>query len=91
LHEVQNRREMVAALGDIADPAAVDALGERLMKDEYVPVRAEAATALAKIAAAPGGPRSRVLEMLRRAQASEREPMAVAATRKALAALGDGG
>jgi epoxyqueuosine reductase len=46
---VQNRREMVSALGEIGDPAAVPALTERLQNDEYVPVRAEAAGALGSI------------------------------------------
>jgi HEAT repeat protein len=50
LSEVQNRREMVDALGDIGAPAAVPALVERLAGDEYVPVRVQAARALAKIA-----------------------------------------
>ena len=49
LPEVQNRREMVEALGDIGDPAAADALLERLRRDEYVPVRIAAAKALAKL------------------------------------------
>jgi arylsulfatase A-like enzyme len=52
LPEVQNRREMVEALGAIGDRRAVPALIERLKKDEYVPVRAVAAAALARI----GGP-----------------------------------
>ena len=49
LPEVQNRREMVEALGDIGDPAAAEALLERLRRDEYVPVRIAAAKALAKL------------------------------------------
>ena len=49
LGEVQNRREMVDALGDIGDPRAIQALVDRLRNDEYVPVRAQAARALAKI------------------------------------------
>jgi arylsulfatase A-like enzyme len=49
LGEVQNRREMVDALGDIGDPRAIAALIDRLRHDEYVPVRAQAARALAKI------------------------------------------
>ena len=49
LPEVQNRREMVDALGDIGDPAARDAVAERLRGDEYVPVRIQAAKALAKL------------------------------------------
>ena len=49
LPEVQNRREMVEALGDIGDPAAAEALLERLRGDEYVPVRIAAAKALAKL------------------------------------------
>ena len=49
LPEVQNRREMVDALGAIGDPAACDALVERLRGDSYVPVRVQAARALAKL------------------------------------------
>jgi arylsulfatase A-like enzyme/HEAT repeat protein len=49
LPEVQNRREMVEALGALADPAAAPALIECLLHDAYVPVRAAAATALAQI------------------------------------------
>ncbi|MES1172611.1 MAG: sulfatase-like hydrolase/transferase [Bacteroidota bacterium] len=49
LPQVQNRREMVDALGDIGDADAIPALVERLRHDEYVPVRAQAARALAKI------------------------------------------
>jgi HEAT repeat protein len=57
LPEVQNRREMVQALGAIGDPSATGALVERLGHDEYVPVRVEAARALAKLG--NGGPRGR--------------------------------
>ena len=49
LPEVQNRREMVDALGEIGDGAARDALVERLKRDEYVPVRVRAAVALAQL------------------------------------------
>jgi hypothetical protein len=42
LPEVQNRREIVDALGDIGDPAARDALVTRLRSDEYVTVRSQA-------------------------------------------------
>src|SRR5262249_55406068 len=43
LPEVQNRREMVEALGDVGDASAAPALLERLRGDEYVPVRIAAA------------------------------------------------
>jgi arylsulfatase A-like enzyme/HEAT repeat protein len=50
VEEVLNRREMVDALGDIGDPRAVPSLITHLKSDAYVPVRAQAAFALAKIA-----------------------------------------
>ena len=49
LSEVLNRREMVIALGEIGDPSAAEALLERVRSDAYVPVRIEAARALAKL------------------------------------------
>ena len=45
LPEVQNRREMVQALGDIGDPSVAGALVDRLAHDVYVSVRVEAARA----------------------------------------------
>jgi arylsulfatase A-like enzyme len=85
LPEVQNRREMVDALGDIADPRVGPVLVERLRSDEYVTVRAQAATALAKI----GGPAATagLLWSLRH----EREPSVLVAARAALAALAPAG
>jgi arylsulfatase A-like enzyme len=81
LHEVQNRREMVDALGDIGDPAARDALVERLRGDEYVPVRVQAAVALAKL-----GDRSAIAE-LERAARHDTETTVVEAARAAARAL----
>jgi arylsulfatase A-like enzyme/HEAT repeat protein len=81
LPEVMNRREMVAALGDIGDPIAVDALLERLAHDEYVPVREEAAIALAKI----GG--HQALVGLHRSLPREREGTVLAAVRAAIEKL----
>ncbi len=81
LAEVQNRREMVDALGEIGDPAACDALVERLHGDEYVPVRVQAARALAKL----GDPS--VIPALERAAKQETEATVAAAAREALAAL----
>jgi arylsulfatase A-like enzyme/HEAT repeat protein len=81
LPEVPNRREMVEALGDIADPAALTALAERLRRDEYVPVRAASALALAKIGGADA------VAALQRSVAEEREPSVLAAARQALAQL----
>src|SRR5262249_52639133 len=49
LPAVQNRREMVEALGAIGDPAAAGALLVRLRTDEYVPVRIAAANSLAQL------------------------------------------
>jgi arylsulfatase A-like enzyme len=81
LSEVQNRREMVEALGDIGDPAAADALLERLRRDEYVPVRIAAAKALAKLGdAALAAP-------LDEAARREKEATVVAAARAAASAL----
>jgi len=81
LREVQNRREMVAALGQIGDPAAADALLERLHGDEYVPVRIEAAQALAKLGDARLEPR------LAEAARHETEPTVIDAAHAAAAAL----
>jgi HEAT repeat protein len=81
LVEVQNRREMVEALGDIGDPAAADALLERLREDEYVPVRIAAAQALARLGDA------RVARALDAAARREKEATVVAAAQAAAAAL----
>jgi HEAT repeat protein len=79
LESVLTRREVVMALARIADPAAAPALEERLLKDEYVPVRIEAARALAAI----GGAGARAA--LTRARAREREPQVRTAIVQALA------
>ncbi len=79
LAEVQNRREMVEALGDIGDPAAADALLERLREDEYVPVRVAAAQALARLGDA------RVATALDAATRVEKEATVIAAARAAAA------
>ena len=81
LPEVQNRREMVDALGDIGDPAAVPALLERLEHDEYVPVRAQAARALAKIG------RADVIPALDKVAHEDTEASVAAAAREAIAQL----
>ena len=81
LPEVQNRREMVDALGDIGDPAARDALLARLRGDEYVPVRVQAARALAKLGD------TAVIPALEQAAAQETEATVVAAAREAIASL----
>jgi arylsulfatase A-like enzyme/HEAT repeat protein len=81
LPEVQNRREMVDALGEIGDRAARDALVERLRHDEYVPVRIRAAAALARL----GDPTA--LGALEHAARHDTEPTVVAAAREAAAAL----
>ena len=81
LPEVQNRREMVDALGDIGDPAAVPALLERMQHDEYVPVRAQAARALAKIG------RADVIPALDKVAHEDTEASVAAAAREAIAQL----
>jgi arylsulfatase A-like enzyme/HEAT repeat protein len=81
LPEVQNRREMVEALGDIGDPAAADALLERLRRDEYVPVRIAAATALAKLGDA------HLAALVDEAARKEKEATVVAAARAAATTL----
>jgi arylsulfatase A-like enzyme len=81
LPEVQNRREMVDALGDIGDPAAADALLERLRGDEYVPVRIAAARALAKLGDA------RLAGRIDEAARKEKEATALAAARAAATTL----
>jgi arylsulfatase A-like enzyme/HEAT repeat protein len=89
LSEVQNRREMVEVLGELGDPAAIGPLIERLQHDAYVPVRAEAARSLARIAGrsvAAGGDR-RVVAALAEAARHDTEPMVTAAAREASAAL----
>ncbi|MDZ4696740.1 MAG: sulfatase-like hydrolase/transferase [Deltaproteobacteria bacterium] len=47
--DVMTRREVVEALGTIADTRAQSVLIDRLRSDEYVPVRAAAATALGRL------------------------------------------
>ena len=81
LPEVQNRREMVDALGEIGDPAARDALVARLRADEYVPVRVRAAVALARL----GDPAA--VGALEHAARHDTEPTVVAAAREAASAL----
>jgi arylsulfatase A-like enzyme len=82
--EVQNRREMVEAMGQIADPRVVPTLVERLRSDEYVPVRVEAARGLARI----GGPQA--VAGLRSSVRYEREARVQEAAREALATLQKG-
>jgi HEAT repeat protein len=72
---------MVEALGDIGDPAAADALLERLRRDEYVPVRIGAAKALAKL----GDPR--LAALVDEAARKEKEATVVAAARAAATTL----
>ena len=84
LPEVQNRREMVDALGDIGDPLAVPELIERLRHDEYVPVRAQAARALAKIG------RTDVLQALERAAREDTESSVASAAREAIQSIRSG-
>ena len=81
LPEVQNRREMVEALGDIADVAAAAALLERLRGDEYVPVRIAAAKALAKVGDA------HIAALLDEAARKEKEATVIAAAKAAASAL----
>jgi arylsulfatase A-like enzyme len=81
LPEVQNRREMVDALGDIGDPAAAEALLGRLRSDEYVPVRIAAAKALAKIGDA------HLAALLDEAARREKESTVVTAARAAASSL----
>ncbi|HXU63934.1 MAG TPA: sulfatase-like hydrolase/transferase, partial [Polyangia bacterium] len=84
LPEVQNRREMVEALGALGDPAASPALLDRLAHDPYVPVRAAAARALAAV-----GDRGAV-PALEQAARRDTEPMVVEAAREAARALAPG-
>jgi HEAT repeat protein len=78
LPEVQNRREMVDALGEIGDPRVTEALVGRLHTDEYVPVRTAAAAALARL----GGPGA--VSGLQWSLRHEHEPTVLAAVRAAL-------
>jgi arylsulfatase A-like enzyme/HEAT repeat protein len=78
---VVDRRDTVVALGEIADPAAVPALIERLALDEYVTVRAAAAEALGKIRE-PAGQAAR--RALAEALTREQEGVVLAAARAAL-------
>ena len=94
LPEVQNRREMVEALGALGDPAAIDPLIESLRHDAYVPVRAEAARSLAKIGMIgerekPARSRSaaEIAASLVAAARHDTEPMVIAAARQAADAL----
>jgi arylsulfatase A-like enzyme/HEAT repeat protein len=84
LGEVQNRREMVAALGQLGDPAAAEALLEHLRADDYVPVRVEAAHALAKLKD------PRLAPLVEQAARHETEATVVAAARDAARQLRGG-
>ena len=81
LPEVQNRREMVEALGALGDPAASPALLDRLAHDPYVPVRAAAARALAAV-----GDRA-AIPALEQAARRDTEPMVGEAAREAARVL----
>ena len=88
LAEVQNRREMVEALGALGAPTAVPALIETLQHDAYVPVRAAAATSLAQIGQSGGknadsAPTRRLIAVLKEAARHDTEPMVIAAARAA--------
>jgi hypothetical protein len=89
LPEVQNRREMVEALGALGDPAAIDPLIDCLRHDAYVPVRAEAARSLARIGSQPGqrGAVGKIAASLGAAARHDTEPMVIAAARQAADAL----
>jgi arylsulfatase A-like enzyme/HEAT repeat protein len=82
LDSVMIRRDVVAALAELADPAAVPTLAERLASDEYVPVRAGAAVALGRI----GGPEARAA--LQSARKREQEATVKAAIDQALKPAG---
>jgi arylsulfatase A-like enzyme len=85
LPEVENRREMVDALGEIGDSAADDALLERLRGDGYVTVRIGAALALARTGERSGD-RS-LPSRMEQAVRHETEPEVIAAVRQATTAL----
>ncbi|HEY4395446.1 MAG TPA: sulfatase-like hydrolase/transferase [Polyangia bacterium] len=89
LPEVQNRREMVEALGQLGDPAAVGPLIETLGHDAYVPVRAAAARALAKVASqgVSADESRRIAAALAEAVRRDTEPMVTAAAREAASVL----
>ncbi len=82
LEFVLTRRETVQALSAIADPTCIPALIGILESDEYVTVRAAAATALGHL----GGVRA--LQTLRLALGHEHEAVVLSAVRAALAAHG---
>ena len=77
---VSQAESIFLALADL-DPAAREALLERLHGDEYVPVRVQAAKALAKL-----GDRS-VVPALESVIQKDTEPTVIAAAREAAAAL----
>jgi HEAT repeat protein len=89
LAEVQNRREMVEALGLLGDPTAIGPLAQSLRHDAYVPVRAEAARSLAKIVARgiDVEEQRRVVAALAEAARQDTEPMVKAAAGEAAASL----
>jgi HEAT repeat protein len=68
-------------MGPLAGDSVIGALTSRLDSDEYVPVRAEAATGLGKI----GGPAA--MSALVAAQGREREQLVLTAIGKALGTL----
>jgi arylsulfatase A-like enzyme/HEAT repeat protein len=84
LAAVMGRRDTVAALGELGDPAAIPALAERLVQDEYVTVRAAAAEALGSLAKSTPAAAGEIRPVLQSALRKEKEPVAQAAVREAL-------
>ena len=87
---VAGRRETVLALADVADPAAVPALVERLAADEYVTVRVAAAEALGRIALAHPASAPGVRRSLQTALSREPESVVRSAAKDALDKLSPG-
>lgn len=80
LSTVRSRVDVVAALGTLGDRRAVPALGETLLSDPYVHVRARAARSLSQI----GG--SEAQSYLQKALHSEREDAVLSVLRSLLSA-----
>ncbi len=87
LGAVMGRQQTVTALGALGDPAAIPALEERLVDDEYVTVRVAAAEALGRIGTASPTSAPALAATLRAALAKEAEPVVQAAVREALRVL----
>jgi arylsulfatase A-like enzyme len=88
LGPVRTRAGVVDAIAELGARDAIPTLERWLPAEPYIPVRAQMARALGKLAARDPGERARVRPSLERLAAVEREPLVMRALVDALAQLG---